>query len=85
MITVYTLKTCDTCKKALQWLDEHAIAYENRDVRADGLDRGTIKKIVTAIGGDKAMNRRSTTWFDEIAITAPNVVRSDLVNIASRF
>lgn len=62
MIALYTLKTCDTCKKALKWLDEQAIAYENRDVRADGLDRGTIRKIVTAIGGDKAMNRRSTTW-----------------------
>lgn len=62
MITLYTLKTCDTCKKAIKWLDEHAIAYENRDVRTDGLARETIARIVATMGWDKAMNRRSTTW-----------------------
>ena len=62
MITVYTLKTCDTCKKALKWLDENSIPYLNKDVREDGISRQAIVQIVEAVGYDKAVNRRSTTW-----------------------
>ena len=47
---VYTLKSCDTCKKALKWLDAEGIAHENRDVRADGLSSETIRTIVTSLG-----------------------------------
>ncbi|MFD0915952.1 Spx/MgsR family RNA polymerase-binding regulatory protein [Pseudahrensia aquimaris] len=59
---VYTLKSCDTCKKALKWLDAEGIAYENRDVRADGISPDTIRTIVSSLGWEKALNRRSTTW-----------------------
>lgn len=59
---VYTLKTCDTCKKALKWLDAEGIAYENRDVRADGISEETVQHIVSSLGWEKALNRRSTTW-----------------------
>ncbi|MEM7290532.1 MAG: Spx/MgsR family RNA polymerase-binding regulatory protein [Pseudomonadota bacterium] len=62
MITIYTLKTCDTCKKALKWLDAQGIAYNNIDVRADGMSQETIKNIVTELGWEKSLNRRSTTW-----------------------
>ena len=59
---VYTLKSCDTCKKALKWLDAEGIAYENRDVRADGVSAETVQHIVSSLGWEKALNRRSTTW-----------------------
>ncbi|MEL7274030.1 MAG: Spx/MgsR family RNA polymerase-binding regulatory protein [Pseudomonadota bacterium] len=59
---VYTLKTCDTCRKALKWLDDEEIAYTNHDVRADGLDEATVRNVVTALGAEKAVNKRSTTW-----------------------
>ncbi|MEL6967468.1 MAG: Spx/MgsR family RNA polymerase-binding regulatory protein [Pseudomonadota bacterium] len=62
VLTVYTLKTCDSCKKAIKWLDAEGIAYENRDVRADGLDAATLANIIAAVGVDKAVNKRSTTW-----------------------
>ncbi len=62
MLTLYTLKNCDTCKKALQWLDAEGIAFTNHDVRADGLTKETISKIVETLGWEKALNRRSTTW-----------------------
>jgi len=62
MLTVYTLKNCDTCKKALQWMEAEGIAFNNHDVRADGLTEEIISEIVTALGWEKALNRRSTTW-----------------------
>lgn len=62
MLTVYTLKNCDTCKKAIKWLEAEGIAFKNHDVRADGLSRETITQIVETLGWEKALNRRSTTW-----------------------
>lgn len=59
---VYSLKNCDTCKKALKWLDAEGIAYANHDVRADGVTADWVKPVVDALGWEVALNRRSTTW-----------------------
>ncbi|MEM9732520.1 MAG: Spx/MgsR family RNA polymerase-binding regulatory protein [Pseudomonadota bacterium] len=59
---VYTLKSCDTCRKALKWLADEGIAHSNHDVRADGMDEATVRSIVIALGAEKAVNKRSTTW-----------------------
>lgn len=59
---VYTLKNCDTCKKALKWLEAEGIAFENHDVRADGVDAAWVTPVVEALGWETALNRRSTTW-----------------------
>ena len=62
MLTVYTLKNCDTCKKAIKWLEAEGIEFKNHDVRADGLTKELITQIVETLGWEKALNRRSTTW-----------------------
>ena len=59
---VLTLRTCDTCRKARRWLDERGISYENVDVRADGVDRETVERVVAEAGPERAVNKRSTTW-----------------------
>ncbi|MEM1039721.1 MAG: Spx/MgsR family RNA polymerase-binding regulatory protein [Pseudomonadota bacterium] len=69
MLTVYSLKTCDTCKKAIKWLDAQGIDHTVHDVRADGLTSDMVSMLVDAVGVDKAVNKRSTTWkgLDEAA------------------
>ena len=59
---IFTLKNCDTCKKALKWLAEQGVAFENHDVRADGLTVTEVNPIVSTLGWEKALNRRSATW-----------------------
>ena len=59
---VYSLKNCDTCKKALIWLTAEGLDHTVQDVRADGISRDEITAIVTTLGWDQAVNRRSTTW-----------------------
>ena len=58
---VYCLKTCDTCRKAIKALDAAGIAYELRDVRADGIAVTDIA-VILATHGEAAINRASTTW-----------------------
>ncbi len=59
---IYTLKNCDTSKKALKWLEAEGIAYDNHDVRADGTNASWVAPIVESLGWETALNRRSTTW-----------------------
>ena len=59
---VYTLKTCDTCRKALKWLEAEGIGFDNHDIRADGTSEDWVAPVVAALGPDVALNRRSTTW-----------------------
>ena len=61
-LTVWTLKSCDTCRKALAFLRDAGIAHEVRDVRTDGLSRDVIDTLRTALGEEAIVNRRSTTW-----------------------
>jgi Spx/MgsR family transcriptional regulator len=58
---VYCLKTCDTCRKATKALDAARVAYDLRDVRADGIAADDIAAILAA-HGEAAINRASTTW-----------------------
>ena len=62
LITVYGLKNCDTCKKALAWLKAEGITHQFHDVRADGLDAGDVKAWVGELGSDVLVNTRGTTW-----------------------
>ena len=77
-LEVWILKSCDTCRRALAWLDQLGVAYEARDVREDGLDRDTIVRIVSAVGVDRAVNRRSATWRD-----LPDAAKADLDTAAA--
>ena len=62
MISVYGLKNCDTCRKALKWLDAEGVAHAFYDLRKDGVTRDKIAHWVQAVGADQLINRRGTTW-----------------------
>ncbi|MGB0575330.1 MAG: ArsC family reductase [Alphaproteobacteria bacterium] len=62
MITVYGIKNCDTCRKALKWLDAESIEHKFHDFRKDGLDQTTVSAWIEEIGIDTLLNRRGTTW-----------------------
>jgi arsenate reductase len=59
---VFTLKTCDTCRKAIKDMHGAGLEFDVIDVRADGMKTDDIAAIVDAVGFEKALNRRSTTW-----------------------
>lgn len=62
MITVYGLKNCDTCRKAMKWLRAEGIEARLHDFRADGLDAAALDRWIGAVGVDTLLNRRGTTW-----------------------
>lgn len=56
-MTLYGLKTCDTCRKALKALN----GVDFVDVRAQGVP-GDVLARAHATFGAKLVNRASTTW-----------------------
>lgn len=61
-ITIYHLKNCDTCKKAIKALEAAGNELTKIDVRADGLNKADLAKFADAVGHDALLNTRSTTW-----------------------
>lgn len=59
---VFALKNCDTCRKAIKEMTNAGVDFDIIDVRADGLSSDDIAMIVDAVGFEKSLNRRSTTW-----------------------
>ena len=62
MVTVYGIKNCDTCRKALKWLKAEGIEHQFHDFRKDGLDPTSLSRWVSEVGWEKLLNRRGATW-----------------------
>ena len=63
MTTLYGLKNCDTCKKAIKWLDRFGVTYAFVDYRDNRQPAETLAEWVKQAGGwDTLINKSSTTW-----------------------
>lgn len=62
ILTVYHLKTCDTCRKAMKAMQAAGHDLSLIDVRADGVPTAELSRIEKAVGWEKLLNTRSTTW-----------------------
>jgi len=61
-LKVYGIKSCDTCRKALRWLEAEGKPHDWHDVRADALAPDQLRRWMAAVGPEALVNRRSTTW-----------------------
>lgn len=61
-VTLYGITTCDTVRKARNWLDAKGIAYRFHDFRAEGLDAGRVEGWMDALGWEAVLNRQSTSF-----------------------
>ena len=61
-ITIYGIKSCSTMKKAFTKLDELGISYDFHDYKKQDIDKESVQRWVDALGIDKVLNKRGTTW-----------------------
>lgn len=79
-LQVYGIPTCGTCKKALKWLDDHAIAYTFINTKDHPPTNVEIKDWVSTLGAKpmrntsgqsyRALGEEKQTWTDEQWIDA---------------
>jgi len=73
MLTVYGIKSCDTCRAARNYLTKQDIEFRFHDVRDDGIDIQMLERWSARIDWQKLLNRRSLTWRK-----IPEVDRNDM-------
>ena len=68
-IDVYGIKQCDTCRRALKWLDLRNVTRRFHDFRVDGVPEDLLREWLETDFAEHLINRRSTTWreLDETA------------------
>lgn len=59
---LYGIPNCNTVKKARDWLDQHAVAYEFHDFKKLGLDTDTGQAWLQQYPWEKLVNRSGMTW-----------------------
>lgn len=64
MVTLFTSPSCTSCRKAKAWLEEHDIAYKERNIFAEPLTISEVKEILrmTEDGTDEIISTRSKTF-----------------------
>ncbi|MEO0607546.1 MAG: ArsC/Spx/MgsR family protein [Pseudomonadota bacterium] len=61
-LTLYGLKNCDTCKKAIKALEGAGLTLTFVDIRAEADLPQLVPAWLAAVGDETLINRRSTTW-----------------------
>ena len=61
-ITLFGIPNCDTVRKARDWLDARGIAYRFHDFKTQGLPDQALDEWLEALGWERVLNRRGTTW-----------------------
>ena len=75
MLTVFGIKSCDSCRRAKKYLDEHNIEYRFHDLRENGLDIQMLERWTQRIGWARLLNKQSLTWRK-----IPEVDRNDMTH-----
>lgn len=62
LVMVYGIPNCDTVKKARAWLGEQGAEHTFVDFKKTGVPPHRLTAWADAVGWDKLINRRGTTW-----------------------
>lgn len=52
MLKIYTYAQCDTCRRAVKWLREQSIAFEERPIRETPPSRTELRSMLEANDGE---------------------------------
>ena len=59
---LYGITSCNTVRKAREWLAQHGIAVGFHDFKKSGLDQATARKWPQQLDWTKLINRNGLTW-----------------------
>jgi len=85
MVTLYTSPSCTSCRKAKAWLEEHEIAYRERNIFSEPLSLDEIKEILrmTEDGTDEIISTRSKV-FQKLDVNIEQLPLNDLYELIQK-
>ncbi len=66
---LYGLANCDSTRTAAKKLEQSGINFTFHDIRKNGLEKKQVEQWVEALGVEKLLNKKSTTWRELPAAT----------------
>ena len=57
-LTVYTYANCDTCRRAVKWLDAHGIDFTEKPIRETPPSPAELRSMRTRLGGGTLGTRK---------------------------
>ncbi|PYZ97726.1 transcriptional regulator Spx [Alteribacter lacisalsi] len=84
MVTLFTSPSCTSCRKAKAWLQEHDIAFVERNIFSEPLSVDEVKEVVrmTEDGTDEIISTRSKV-FQELEVDINDMPLQDLFQLIS--
>jgi len=85
MVTLYTSPSCTSCRKAKAWLEEHDIAYKERNIFSEPLTIDEIKEILrmTEDGTDEIISTRSKV-YQQLDVDIDTLPLKDLFDLIQK-
>lgn len=85
VVTLYTSPSCTSCRKAKAWLDQHDIAYKERNIFANPLNKEEIMQVLrlTENGTEDIISTRSQA-FKKLHINLDDLSLDQLVNLIKK-
>lgn len=77
MVTLYGIRSCDTCRRAKCWLEKRNVEFRFVDIRRETLNAAQIEHWQSQVGWQPLINTKSVTWrkipeFDRSNLHAGN-------------
>ncbi|MEM9939920.1 MAG: ArsC/Spx/MgsR family protein [Pseudomonadota bacterium] len=93
-MTLYGLKNCDTCKKAIKAIEASGQNVDFVDIRVDADLSDKVPTWLNAAGAETLVNKRSTTWRnlsdaeregepDSLLIANPTLIKRPVIETES--
>lgn len=61
-VVLHGIPNCDTVKRARAWLLEQGVDHVFHDFRKSGVPEGALEAWSEAVGWQRLLNRKGTTW-----------------------
>jgi Spx/MgsR family transcriptional regulator len=72
-LTVFGIPNCDAVKKARTWLAAQGIDFVFHDFKKQGVPAPLLPGWIAAVGWEKLVNRKGTTWRQLNPVTQASV------------
>ncbi|UYG08174.1 Spx/MgsR family RNA polymerase-binding regulatory protein [Halomonas sp. M4R1S46] len=84
MMTLFVIKSCDTCRRARKALEARGLPFQTHDLRDDGLSAPLLEHFLERVPVMTLLNKRSTTWrnLDEVDKTDIDANRARALMLA---
>jgi arsenate reductase len=60
-LTLYTYANCDTCRRAVKWLDAHGIDFDQKPIRETPPSSAELRTMLRRLGGRVALRKLFNT------------------------